>query len=653
MINLWVVALSLAAALSAVASSAEASAFFTQPPDAYTPPFPLVYPIDAPRQFADTFGTARDGGDRLHQGGDLFAPKMSPVLATAQGWVSAIDWSPNAGFYIDITHAGGWRSRYLHLNNDTPGTDDGLGYGLAEGIAVGTSVAAGQMIGYVGDSGNAEGSSPHLHFEIRMPDWTPVNPYPFVIGRSSETTLYVLPEIAPDPLVSGLEVVGHIENDAGFNGDVWAYDGVAYLGTIAQGETCPATGVRLYSVAEPSAPVALGVISDGHEGSSTEQVWAGPFDTLAFSGNLAVVAHRVCDGSAPGAFRGFTTYDVSDAANPIALGAYETGPGTAGVAGFDVWVEPDRVLVVAAVPNSLLDHMRSLGDVRIVDITDPANPQDVADWDFRRDAEPAERDAAANGADPRDLFSNGVTIDPAGRRAFVSQWDAGVTVLDLSTPEQPRALGRIGSIGYREGMSSSTSFGGEVQLLIVNHEDLDPLDDHEAADEPHGDVPGDPGDQRVDDLVAEAISQAADESGAGETQSWGRQVVFDVAGEGDPALVAAYSVDEALPDADGLAPLDGIYSVADSLIDGNYAYSAWLAGGLRVVDLTAPEGLTEVASFLPPPAIDPFGHFVSPNGVIKLPLAWSVHVDEGLVYVSDVNTGLWVLRLTDPSEPAS
>ena len=129
----YVALLALVAApmLSDNPAPAHASAMEATPPAAYTPPFPLVYPIDAPRQFADTFGAPRSGGERLHQGVDLFAAKMTPVLATAAGQISAVDWSPSAGFYIDITHDGGWRSRYLHLNNDTPGTDDGLGFGIA------------------------------------------------------------------------------------------------------------------------------------------------------------------------------------------------------------------------------------------------------------------------------------------------------------------------------------------------------------------------------------------------------------------------------------------------------------------------------------------------------------------------------------------
>ena len=612
-VHLSVLTLVVASTLVGISAPAQSSAMNAQPPAAYTPPFPLVYPIDAPRQFADTFGTARDGGDRLHQGGDLFAPKMAPVLATAAGRISAVDWSPSAGFYIDITHNGGWRSRYLHLNNDTPGTDDGLGFGIAEGIGVGASVAAGQVIGYVGDSGNAESSSPHLHFELRMRDWTAVNPYPFVIGRSSETTLYVLPELSDDPVVSGIEVLGHIDPGEGFNGDVRAYGDVAYLATIGVGETCPASGVRMYSIADPANPEELGAIAGGYEGTSTEQVWVGSIVTDHFVGDIAVVAHRICEGAAPEAFRGFTMYDVSDPASPGALGSYETGPGTAGVEGFDVWVEEGRAVVAAAAPNSLLDHMRSLGDVRFVDIADPTNPADIVDWDFRRDADPVDRDTATDGADPRDLYASDVTLDPDGRRAVVSLWDAGVVVLDVSTIEQPRALGWTGSLGHSEGKSGSTLFSAELQTLVVNHEDLDPLDDG-------------------DDQIA---------------QSWGVQTVFDVGTQDRPVFVTKFSVEDALPDSDGLVSLGGIYSVGDSIAERHYAYSAWLTGGLRVVDLSNPLEPTEVASFLPPAGIDPHDRFVSPNGVIKLPLVWSVDVSSGLIYVSDINTGLWILRLVD------
>lgn len=140
--------------------------------------YDMVYPLLGEHSLTDSFGDPR-GRARRHEGVDLLAERMVPVVAVADGTVRWVH-STRGGNCCDVAvlHDDGWRSRYIHLNNDTPGTDDGRAVGIAPGIREGARVNAGQLIGWVGDSGNAESTVPHLHFELRRPDGTPVDPFP-------------------------------------------------------------------------------------------------------------------------------------------------------------------------------------------------------------------------------------------------------------------------------------------------------------------------------------------------------------------------------------------------------------------------------------------------------------------------------------------
>lgn len=144
--------------------------------------YPMVFPVQGDNHYTDTFWASR--GQYVHHAQDIMADKMTPVVAVADGTVGYVNWSrdPN-GLNLErccsmtIDHDDGWSSVYIHLNNDSPGTDDGAGWGIADGIVPGTPVTAGQLIGWVGDSGNAEGTAPHLHFELKDPEGIYVNPY--------------------------------------------------------------------------------------------------------------------------------------------------------------------------------------------------------------------------------------------------------------------------------------------------------------------------------------------------------------------------------------------------------------------------------------------------------------------------------------------
>ncbi len=180
-------ALALAATshIAGAAPHAEAAMISGAPPaEASEPRFTIeAFPNQSDDvDFFDSWGARRPGG-RRHEGIDIHSPKGSPVVAVADGFVVAKRWHRDSGFYLKVAHADGWVSAYVHLNNDTPGTDDGNGgesVAYAPGIEVGTHVKAGDLIGYVGDSGNAEGTVPHTHFALEH-DGTKVNPYPFLL----------------------------------------------------------------------------------------------------------------------------------------------------------------------------------------------------------------------------------------------------------------------------------------------------------------------------------------------------------------------------------------------------------------------------------------------------------------------------------------
>lgn len=130
-----------------------------------------------PGQLHDTFNEAR-GGERHHEALDILAPAGTPVLAVADGHIQKLFTSVRGGFTIyQFEPSGRYAYYYAHLQRYAPG--------LAEGKAV----KRGQVIGYVGSSGNANPAAPHLHFAVfelgpERQWWkgTPINPYPLLGG---------------------------------------------------------------------------------------------------------------------------------------------------------------------------------------------------------------------------------------------------------------------------------------------------------------------------------------------------------------------------------------------------------------------------------------------------------------------------------------
>jgi hypothetical protein len=148
----------------------------------------IVFPVDGEVFFKDDFDQPRSGG-RTHEATDLIGEKFTPLLSAVDGVVTFLpETEPSWGWGVWITDDEGYEYVYLHVNNDNPGTDDGNGgieHAFAPDVREGARVTRGQFIGYMGDSGNAENVTDHLHFEIHAPDGTRLNPYQSLLAAQS------------------------------------------------------------------------------------------------------------------------------------------------------------------------------------------------------------------------------------------------------------------------------------------------------------------------------------------------------------------------------------------------------------------------------------------------------------------------------------
>jgi len=126
-----------------------------------------VYPIAGPSTFSDDWLAPRAGG-RYHEGIDLFAARGTPVVAVADGTLFRVGYSGISGNRLWLRDAAGTEFFYAHLDSYAPAAREGA------------LVSKGTVIGYNGDTGDAKGTPPHVHFQIHPGGGGPVRPYPIV-----------------------------------------------------------------------------------------------------------------------------------------------------------------------------------------------------------------------------------------------------------------------------------------------------------------------------------------------------------------------------------------------------------------------------------------------------------------------------------------
>jgi murein DD-endopeptidase MepM/ murein hydrolase activator NlpD len=132
-------------------------------------PYLDVFPVVGEYTYSDDFGAARHQG--RHEGVDIMADRNTPIVAVVNGTVERLTRTETGlgGIYVWLQRSDGTEYYYAHMNS------------IATGLEAGQQVSAGQVIGAVGNTGDARYGATHLHFEIR-PGGTPTDPYPHLVA---------------------------------------------------------------------------------------------------------------------------------------------------------------------------------------------------------------------------------------------------------------------------------------------------------------------------------------------------------------------------------------------------------------------------------------------------------------------------------------
>lgn len=426
-------------------------------------------------------------------------------------------------------------------------------------------------------------------------------------------------------------VVGH--NDLGmrgFNADVWVYNGSAYVGQWGFGDWasgskdrfCPSgsnTSVLVLDVHDPSNPVVVGRLQNPPNTSIEDVVvYTALYGPLAghdiAAGGIQYCGDSIYDEDAD---RGLMLWDVTDPSAPMQVGYLNTGCCTRGVHEFEIQHRADlgRTFAYASVPTSRYPDPNTssgyrdengYGDFRLFDITDPAYPFQVSDWGIQDIGGPF---SAGQGCDADANYGHGAEPSDDGKLVFVSYWDSGFIALDLTDPANPVYQGRTIYPSNADGDAHSASYDDARQLLFSADEDF------------------------------------CKTSGPGIEKGQGYLRVWDYSDLSAPVQIGQFRT----PNSSGTRNVSaGDYSIHNALVVGTDVYISWYSDGIRVLDARDPTAPQEVAYFVPPAANNP----VSPSqrGVLaNAPEVWGVAYDAatGLIYASDMNSGLWILQRTD------
>jgi hypothetical protein len=351
--------------------------------------------------------------------------------------------------------------------------------------------------------------------------------------------------------------------------------------------------VRVYDVRRPSRPRLVGTFGR-IRGTWTEKTIVARVTTTAFRGDLAVTSVQGCT---PSAFRGFVLADVTRPGRPRELARVRTDPRGS----HEIWLAArgSKAYVYTAIIASEVSSSRGgrpgAADFRNFDVSRPETPRQVGSWGAWRELGIVPFGAGASRVDGN--FVHSVITDAAATRAYLSYWDLGTVILDISDPAAPRYLGRT-----PPAQNAHSAWVGRGGLLVETHEETGGVPTLYDASDPRAP-------RRVGELRL------------------------------PPALLARGLRWRGAGPVSGLALED---SVHDAKVVGTTGFFSWYAQGVVAADLSDPAAPRVLARFLPRPAADR-ERLICPGRPCAA--VWGVDVEGDLVAASDLVSGLWLLRL--------
>jgi hypothetical protein len=432
---------------------------------------------------------------------------------------------------------------------------------------------------------------------------------------------------AKDASAWNMKVVAHNDlGGRGFNADVWAHEGFAYVGhwgfidwaSGSKDRFCPQppnNGIAIVDANRPGAPM-IGKLQNP-TGTSAEDVVVYTARFGAWAGrDIAVTGLQTCGTSRtdPNADRGLMLWDVTNPYAPVRVGYLTTACCTRGIHEFEVAHRADlgRTFAYATVPTSRYSEAASPtgyrdrngdGDFRLIDITDPAAPLQVSDWGIQDIGGPF---YGGQGCDADANYGHGAEPSEDGKLVFLSYWDSGYIMLDVTSPATPMFKGRTVYPANADGDAHSSQYDEHRKLLFTADEDF------------------------------------CKNSGPAIETGYGYGRVYDYSNPKAPRQIGSFRTQNSLGTG---SQGSGDYVIHNNFLVGTDVYVSWYSDGVRVFDASDPTRPKEVAYFVPPAGQNPVKP--SQRGVLsQTTQVWGVVVENGLVYASDMNTGLWILKRT-------